>query len=83
MFLSVLADANRKSMDMIREEEPDMGNYFKELFKEGLEKKWNDGRLEGKIDDVRNLIKAGITTLAIIKESGLYTPEELEAISAP
>lgn len=78
-YISVLADANRKSMDMIREEEPDMGNYFKELFKEDLEKKWN----EGKIDDVRNLIKAGITTLAIIKESGLYTPEELEAISAP
>lgn len=47
-YISVLADANRKTMDKIREEDPDMGNYFKELFKEDLEKKWNEGRKEGK-----------------------------------
>lgn len=77
-LISVLADANRQAMDKIREEEPDMGDYFKELFKDDLEKKRN----EGKIEEVKRLIKAGITTLAVIKESGLYTPEEIAAISA-
>lgn len=67
-----------KLLDEIREEEPDMGDYFKELFKDDLEKKRN----EGKIEEVKRLIKAGITTLAVIKESGLYTPEEIAAISA-
>lgn len=77
-LISVLADANSRAMDKIREEEPDMGDYFKELFKDDLEKKRN----EGKIEEVKRLIKAGITTLAVIKESGLYTPEEIAAISA-
>lgn len=48
-YISVLADANRKSMDKIREEDIDMGNYFQELFKDDLEKKWNDGINTGKM----------------------------------
>lgn len=49
-YISVLADANKKSMDKIREEDIDMGNYFQELFKDDLEKKWNDGKRDGKIE---------------------------------
>lgn len=48
-YISVLADANKKNMDKIREEDVDMGNYFQELFKDDLEKKWNDGKRDGKI----------------------------------
>lgn len=37
----------------------------------------------GKIQEVKKLIKAGLTTLAAIKESGLYSNEEMQAIAAP
>lgn len=56
-LISVLADVNRKAMDKIREEEPDMGEYFRELFKDDLEKKWNDGILEGKEKTAIEMLK--------------------------
>ena len=60
-LINVLADANRKAMDKIREEEPDMGNYFRELFKDDLEKQWNDGVDKGEeianIKNIRNLME--------------------------
>ena len=60
-LINVLADANRKAMDKIREEEPDMGNYFRELFKDDLEKQWNDGVAKGEeianIKNIRNLME--------------------------
>lgn len=37
---------------------------------------------EGKIQTVREMIKAGLTTLSAVKESGLYTDKEIAAISA-
>ena len=60
-LINVLADANRKAMDKIREEEPDMGNYFRELYKDDLEKQWNDGVAKGEeianIKNIRNLME--------------------------
>lgn len=40
-------------------------------------------KAEGKIEEVKKLIKAGLTTLADIENSGLYTSDELKAIAAP
>lgn len=37
---------------------------------------------EGRIEEVKKLIKAGITNLATIKASGIYTPNEIAAIAA-
>ena len=47
-YISVLADANRKSMDKIREEDIDMGNYFQELFKDDLKKSGMMVLIQGK-----------------------------------
>lgn len=52
-YISVLADANRKAMDKIREEEPEMGNYFREIFKDDLEK----SKLAGKEETAIEMIK--------------------------
>ena len=43
----------------------------------------NEGKLEGKIEALKDQIKAGLLTLAAIKASGLYTEQEIAAISAP
>ena len=72
--------ANR--MKQIKSSEKEMGDMCKEVEKYA-EKKAIQAKTEGKIEEIKRLIKAGITTFAIIKESGLYTPEELDAISAP
>ena len=40
-------------------------------------------KAEGKIEEVKKLIKEGLTTLADIENSGLYTSDELKAIAAP
>ena len=37
---------------------------------------------EGKIETIKDQIKAGLLTLAAIKASGLYTEQEIAAISA-
>ncbi len=42
-----------------------------------------EGRSEGKIEAIKDQIKAGLLTLAAIKASGLYTEQEIAAISAP
>lgn len=80
--------ANR--MKQIKSSEKEMGDMCKEVEKYAekyAEKKASqaktEGKIEGKIEEIKRLINAGITTLAIIKESGLYTPEELDAISTP
>lgn len=41
---------------LIREEEPDMGNYFKELFKDDLSK----AKIEGKTEVVIGMVKEGL-----------------------
>lgn len=47
---------------------------------EGLVEK---SKAEGKIEEIKRLIKAEITTLDVIKQSGLYTADELKAIATP
>ncbi|MGN1048974.1 MAG: hypothetical protein ACI4P9_00405, partial [Selenomonadaceae bacterium] len=46
-----------------------------------------EGRAEGakkeRINSARNLIKAGVASLDALKASGIYTPQEIEAIMAP
>lgn len=77
-LVSVLADVNKKAMDKIREEEPDMGNYFKELFKKDLEKKWNDGINKGKTEDVIEMLKDNLS----IDKIAQYTNLSIEQITA-
>ena len=36
-----------------------------------------------RINSARNLIKAGVASLDALKASGIYTPQEIEAIMAP
>ena len=47
-----------------------------------MDKKWREGKAEGKIEAIRNPIKDGLTTLAAVKKSGRYTEEEIAAIAA-
>ena len=48
-----------------------------------MDKKWREGKAEGKSEAIRNAIKDGLTTLAAVKKSGRYTEEEIAAIAAP
>ena len=41
-----------------------------------------DGRLEGKLETIRNMIVDGLTTIEAIKATGRYTAEELSAVAA-
>jgi flagellar biosynthesis/type III secretory pathway protein FliH len=49
-----------------------------EAREEGREK----GHEEGRIKNVRDMIMAGLTSLKAVRESGLYTEEELSLIAA-
>ena len=42
-----------------------------------------EGKMEGKMEAAKEMLKAGIVTIAALKESGLYSEKELEAIIAP
>ena len=72
------------------------GEYVKDVYgeecraegrEEGLTKGRAEGRAEGakkeRINSARNLIKAGVASLDALKASGIYTPQEIEAIMAP
>ncbi len=52
------------------------------LYNYGEEKK-AEGEAKGRINNVKTMIKAGLTTFAAVKSSGLYTEQELAAIAAP
>lgn len=41
-----------------------------------------EAREEGRIKNVRDMIMAGLTSLKAVRESGLYTEEELSLIAA-
>ena len=41
-----------------------------------------DGRIEGKLETIRNMIVDGLTTIKAIKATGRYTAEELAAVAA-
>ncbi len=62
----------------------DMINEEKKLRKQELEKKWNDGKAEGrlqaKIDDIKNMLKEKLPIELISKITGL-TKEEIEKYS--
>lgn len=48
-----------------------------------IEKEKKISKMEGKIETIRDMIKAGLFTVADIKASSLYSEQELEAIMAP
>ena len=60
--------------------------YGEECRAEGREEGLIKGREEGakkeRINSARNLIKAGVASLDALKASGIYTPQEIEAIMA-
>ena len=41
-----------------------------------------DGRLEGKLETIRNMIVDGFTTIEALKATGRYAAEELSAVAA-
>ena len=41
-----------------------------------------DGRLEGKLETIRNMIVDGLTTIEALKATGRYTEDELSAVAA-
>lgn len=41
-----------------------------------------DGRIEGKLETIRNMIVDGLTTIEAIKATGRCTAEELSAVAA-
>ena len=53
--------------------------YGEECRAEGRE----EGAKKERINSARNLIKAGVASLDALKASGIYTPQEIEAIMAP
>ena len=67
-----------------------MNEYMREFYKEELEINYSEGEAEGKaegkaeerIKSARDIIKAGLTTLEKLKNSGLYSAEELSAIAS-
>ena len=58
-------------------------NYGEEKKAEGEALGEAKGEAKGKINTVKSMIKAGLTTFAAVKSSGLYTEQELAAIAAP
>lgn len=63
-----------------------MNEYMREFYKEELEINYSEGKAEGKAEEriksARDIIKAGLTTLEKLKNSGLYSAEELSAIAS-
>ena len=41
-----------------------------------------DGRIEGKLETIRNMIIDGFTTIEALKATGRYTAEELSTVAA-
>ena len=48
---------------------------------EGIRKGEHDGRLEGKLQNLRDIIMDGLTTLEKLRATGRYTAEELSAVA--
>ena len=54
-----------------------MCNLSSGIREEGI----RDGILIGEINTLRDMLKAGLTTIEKLKESGLYSPDVLAALS--
>lgn len=54
-----------------------------EAKEEGLAKGMAQGMAQGRIKAVRDMIMAGLTSLKAVRDSGLYTEQELSLIAAP
>ena len=53
-----------------------------EGFRDGEHSGLLKGKIEGKIETIRNMIVDGLTTIEAIKATGRYTAEELSAVDA-
>ena len=53
-----------------------------EGFRDGEHSGLLKGKIEGKIETIRNMIVDGFTTIEAIKATGRYTAEELAAVAA-
>ena len=53
-----------------------------EGFRDGEHSGLLKGKIEGKIETIRNMIVDGFTTIEALKATGRYTAEELAAVSA-
>lgn len=49
-------------------------------FRDGFNNGFHDGELSGELNTLKNMLKAGLTTIEKLKESGLYSPEILTAL---
>lgn len=74
-------DVMKEFMIAHREE---VANMFTEEFDydRAIEISKEEAREEGRIKNVRDMIMAGLTSLKAVRESGLYTEEELSLIAA-
>ena len=61
----------------LEKEMNDMCNLSSGIREEGI----RDGILIGEINTLRDMLKAGLTTIEKLKESGLYSPDVLAALS--
>ncbi len=73
------------TVESLREDDGSEAMYmtYQQTIMEHEIKARNEGRNEGRIEAIKDQIKAGLLTLAAIKASGLYTEQEIAAISAP
>lgn len=55
---------------------------LQDIIDDEWEEGFKHGINQGRIQNVRDMIKAGITSLEAVKASGLYTAQELIQISA-
>ncbi|MEE1361512.1 MAG: hypothetical protein U0K23_02870 [Selenomonadaceae bacterium] len=84
-YFGALAEYN-KQLHVKAKEDSIMNEYMREFYKEELEINYSEGKAEGKAEEriksARDIIKAGLTTLEKLKNSGLYSAEELSAIAS-
>lgn len=72
-YVNVLIEANRKEMDKLGEEEPDMGEYLAEMFKDEIEK--------GRTSTAARLLKRGKATIQEIAEDCDLSEEKVLEIA--
>ena len=70
----------------LEKEMNDMCNFStgirEEGFRDGEHSGLLKGKIEGKIETIRNMIVDGFTTIEALKATGRYTAEELAAVAA-
>ena len=61
----------------LEKEMNDMCNLSSGIREEGF----RDGERSGELNTLKNMLKAGLTTIEKLRESGLYSPDVLAALS--